>query len=78
MSQCSNIYLSSNLFIFHAILFIVCRSIGDEYFNAELHSVHMIESKTTVAATVWGSMISVGAENPVFENYLRGWEKVAA
>jgi len=53
-------------------------TIGGEYFNAELHSVHMIESKTTVAATVWGSMISVGAENPVFENYLRGWEKVAA
>ena len=56
----------------------ITRSIGGEYFNAELHSVHMINSKTTTAAAVWGSMISVGAENPVFENYIRGWEKVAA
>ena len=53
-------------------------SIGGEYFNAELHSVHMIKSTVTTAATVWGTMISVGAENPVFENYIRGWEAVAA
>lgn len=53
-------------------------SVGGEYFNAELHSVHMIKSTVTTAATVWGTMISVGAENPVFENYIRGWEAVAA
>ena len=53
-------------------------SIGGEYYNAELHSVHMIKSTVTTAATVWGTMISVGAENPVFENYIRGWEAVAA
>ena len=38
----------------------------------------MIKSTVTTAAAVWGTMISVGAENPVFENYIRGWEAVAA
>ena len=40
----------------------LAHSIGGEYYNAELHSVHMIKSTVTTAATVWGTMISVGAE----------------
>ena len=74
-------YIHSNtslINIFRALLlFPTSRSVGGQYFDAELHSVHMIKSTVTTAATVWGTMISVGAENPVFENYIRGWEAVA-
>lgn len=53
------------------------------FFDAELHVVHAQESSEGVGIpyTVWGSMIQTdlngGADHPVFEDYLRGWEIVA-
>ena len=46
------------------------------FFPAELHVVHQEETKESFA--VFGTMIDVGeTAHPVFEDFLRGWERTA-
>jgi carbonic anhydrase len=68
-----------NALQFHVHLFSEHQILGqgdDGYFPAELHVVHQEETEESYA--VFGTMISVGAEDhPTFEYLLQGWESVA-
>ena len=68
-----------NALQFHVHLFSEHQILGqgdDGYFPAELHVVHQEETEESFA--VFGTMISVGAEDhPSFEYLLQGWEAVA-
>ena len=53
-------------------------TIEGSYYEAELHVVH--QESTGESFAVFGTMISSGADaadHAMFENFLRGWEKVA-
>ena len=68
-----------NALQFHVHLFSEHQILGqgdDGYFPAELHVVHQEETEESFA--VFGTMISVGADDhPTFEYLLQGWEAVA-
>lgn len=57
-------------------------TINGRFYDAELHVVHAEElddGSVSTPYTVWGSMMTGGAsvDHPIFEEYLRGWEKAA-